>query len=158
VNCYQPNNEDNDIHIALGASSDTQECESVSAEISPHYRPTAWSDIGNFETKKGNLYVPNPTIASRLQAPTYRITGQLFFDASHTPCTCDVTKCGGNPRRATNWEIHPVYKIEVCKAGAACVENNDEDWVPFDTWWQHLSPAHLPRPHQHAVHEPKSRK
>jgi len=149
VNCYKPNNEDNDIHIALGLSTDTEECSSVSAEISPHYRPETWSSIGDFETQKSKKYIPNPAIASRLQAATYRITGQLFFDGSHKPCTCDITKCNGNPRRATNWEIHPVYNIEVCRAGTACDENDDNDWLAFDTWWKHLSPAHVPPVHEH---------
>jgi hypothetical protein len=133
VNCGLPSAGENDIHIALGPASGTQECASVTAEISPHYRPTSWNEIGNFAT--------DPKIASRLRDQTYRITGQLFFDGSHKTCPCSVTKCGGNPRRASLWEIHPVYKIEVCKAGTPCDDSKDSDWVAFDAWWNSPTPG-----------------
>lgn len=155
VNCNGKTEEDNDIHIALGAQPATQECASITAEISPHYRPATWNEIGHFEkwnpaTRK---YDPNPAIASRLQAHPYRFTGQLFFDSSHTPCPCG-TNC--NPIRASVWEIHPVYNIEVCKTGAACNENTDADWLAFDTWWKGLTPPQPPKPpHSHQPHEPK---
>ncbi len=152
VNCNGGKEQDNDIHIALGSQADSQECESVSAEISPHYRPASWNEIGHFEifnstTKK---YTPNPATASRLQAHPYRITGQLFFDASHAPCPCSKA-C--TPIRAAVWEIHPVYNIEVCK-GTTCDENTDSDWIAFDVWWKSLVPIKKvkgPHTHSHAA-------
>lgn len=125
VNCKDLTKEGNDIHMALVAARGMKECESVSAEILPHYRPLTWAEIGNFKD--------DAKIATRLQAQTYRITGQRFYDASHTPCGCTV-HC--SPDRSSDWEIHPVYSIEVCKAGAACDETKDSDWVDFDTWWK----------------------
>ena len=112
VNCNGGKEEDNDIHIALGSKAESQECESVSAEIAPHYRPASWNEIGHFETYNSSTrkYIPNPALASRLQAHPYRITGQLFFDASHAPCPCSKA-C--NPIRASVWEIHPVMKMAV---------------------------------------------
>ena len=154
VNCNGPNEEDNDIHIALGSEPGTEECSSVSAEISPHFRPASWNEIGHFETwdASNKQYIPNPAIASRLQAHPYRITGQLFFDASHAPCPCG-TAC--SPVRSSVWEIHPVYAIEVCKSGASCDENNDADWIAFDKWWGSLVPARKTRGrHSHRPHEP----
>jgi len=135
VNCNLGKEEENDIHIAFGSQADDKECGSVSAEISPHYRPGSWAEIGKFQTfdtatKKD---VVDQQLASRLRAQPYRITGQLFYDASHAPCPCG-TNC--NPSRASSWEIHPVYQIEVCKAGAACDESKDDDWIDFDTWWK----------------------
>ena len=156
VNCKKPTEEDNDIHVAFGATPNTQECGSVSAEITPHYRPASWNEIGHFETKKGNKYVPNPAYVSRLQAHPYRITGQLFFDASHQPCACGTASCSGNPLRASVWEIHPVYQIEVCKHASQCREENDSDWTSFDEWWNNLTPIQpaMP-PHTHQPHEKK---
>jgi hypothetical protein len=134
VNCNQPKEEDNDIHIAFGDRPDAPECESVTGEISPHFRPDSWSQIGNFQkldgTTKRNVH--NPGVAARLQAQPLRITGQLFFDSSHSPCPCG-TQC--NPVRASDWEIHPIYNIEVCKAGSPCDVNADADWIAFDAWW-----------------------
>ena len=156
VNCNALTEEGNDVHMALGAKPATQECDSISAEISPHYRPASWNEIGHFETWNPTTakYVANPAMASRLQSHAYRITGQLFFDASHAPCPCGVP-C--NPIRASVWEIHPVYKIEVCKAGASCDENADGDWIDFDSWWKGLAPMQpSKRPHSHGHHEPAS--
>jgi len=149
VNCNGGTEPKNDIHMAMGSTADAQECESVSAEISPHYRPKSWNEIGHFEIYNSSTheYVPNPALDARLTAHSYRVTGQLFFDASHTICPCGTT-C--KPTRASGWEIHPVYNIEVCKAGAACDEGTDSDWMAFDTWWNSLVPLKKPKPpHAH---------
>jgi hypothetical protein len=154
VNCNGATEEQNDIHIAFGSQPNTQECNSVSAEISPHFRPTSWNEIGHFEVFDNNTkqFVVNPQMAALLQAHPYRITGQVFFDASHAPCPCGTTHC--NPIRSSVWEIHPIYNIEVCKPGAQCNVNNDADWVSFDTWWNTLvKPQPLKPPHSHEAHE-----
>lgn len=149
VNCNGATAAKNDIHIAFVAQSDGKECESVTAEISPHYRPATWDQIGKFETYSSTTkkYTPDSAMAARLQAEPYRITGQLFFDASHEPCPCGTT-C--DPVRASVWEIHPVYAIEACKAGAACDETKDGDWIAFDDWWKGQVPIKKQRgPHTH---------
>jgi hypothetical protein len=150
VNCNNGAPSFNDIHIALGSLPSTQECASVTAEISPHYRPATWDEIGNFEVYSGGKYTVDPGTASRLQAHPYRITGQLFFDASHKPCPCGSLKC--EPLRSSVWEIHPVYRVEVCKAGTSCDETNDSDWLEFEAWWKSLAPLQpIKPPHTHAI-------
>jgi len=149
VNCNGGTELENDIHMAMGAAADTKECYSVSAEISPHFRPASWNEIGHYEhyNKSTKKYTPDPAMAARLHAHAYRITGQLFFDASHKVCPCGTT-C--TPVRASLWEIHPVYAIEVCKSGTTCDENKDEEWLAFDTWWHSLAPLKkLKGPHSH---------
>ena len=157
VNCNGATEALNDIHMALISTHDAPECESVSAEILPHYRPDSWNQIGNDEKYNSSTrrYTTNAAVDSRLKAHPYRITGQLFFDASHQVCPCG-TSC--SPIRASLWEIHPVYQIEVCKAASACDENNDSDWLAFDKWWNSLTPLTNPKgPHTHANHEAPSR-
>jgi hypothetical protein len=157
VNCNGATEELNDVHIAFGAQANTQECDSVTAEIIPHYRPASWNEIGHYERWNSSTrkYVPDPAMASRLTAHPYRVTGQLFFDASHSVCPCGTIHC--SPVRSSLWEIHPVYNIEVCKAGSPCDENNDADWLAFDTWWNSLTPlAKLKGPHTHTPLEPGS--
>jgi hypothetical protein len=153
VNCGDKTEEGNDVHIAFGSAADTQECDSVTAEISPHYRPASWNEIGHYETYNNatRKYTVDPQMAARLQAHPYRVTGQLFFDASHTACPCGKN-CA--PVRVSVWEIHPVYAIEVCRAGTACQESNDGDWLSFDSWWKSLTPVQpTPPPHRHVPHE-----
>jgi len=113
VNCKQPDKDSNDIHIVLAESDKEQdECNSVTAEMSPHFRPQVW----------------DPTNLTQRNAHLYRFTGQLFFDASHRPCSGGK----GSPKRSSLWEIHPVYTLEICSdPNNNCKVDSDENWVSF---------------------------
>jgi hypothetical protein len=114
VNCNIPGNATNDIHIVLMADpTDTDECHSTTAEMSPHYRPANWT----------------PATLNAIKTPI-RVRGQLFYDNSHVPCSGNSRP---NPKRASLWEIHPVYSLEVCKNPDLnhCRNSNDPtDWSP----------------------------
>lgn len=121
VNCQHPGNENNDIHIVLGQNAvpsgqkltEAQECASVTAEISPHFRPDVW----------------NPDNLNSRNAHLFRFTGQLFFDAAHRPC---VGGTGANPKRIAIWEVHPVYAVDICADAANnCTASSDQNWVPL---------------------------
>jgi hypothetical protein len=143
VNCMIPGNPTNDIHInlvqqpapsapsphdpnhdALAAARDRALCQAVVAEVIPHYRPAVWEQ----EQLR--------TVANQ-QIPV-RISGQLFFDASHFPCNGDEPQRGESLRRASLWEIHPVYSIDVCRETTlrACRADDEAAWVPLDQWVQ----------------------
>jgi len=111
VNCNIPGRTTNDIHIVLLQDLKQDECLSTTAEMSPHYRPPGWTD------KKLNATTGHPV----------RISGQLFFDGSHSPCTATSRP---NPKRASVWEIHPVYSVEVCSQTtiAAC-QSSTAKWT-----------------------------
>jgi hypothetical protein len=119
VNCNQLGMDKNDIHIVLmplDATEHTSECDSVTAEMIPHFRPAAWNDL--------DLRTPteNPV----------RLTGPLFYDNSHTACVDGK----GSPARRTVWEIHPAYGLEVCQktTEAECKVDSTTAWVPYDQW------------------------
>lgn len=116
VNCNMSGNAPNDIHIVLMSDpNDTDECHSTTAEMSPHYRPTNWT----------------PDKLNALGKPV-RIKGQLFYDNSHSICT---EHSRPNPKRASLWEIHPVYSLEVCQLGDLdqCRNStNPSDWVALE--------------------------
>ncbi len=106
-----------DIHISLVSSPDeTSECSSVVAEMSPHHRPDSWTH-GNVEK------------VAKAKLPV-RVTGQLYFDSSHFPCSGGKSAGQGNPSRVSLWEIHPIYKFEVCTADC----DGDGTWVTLDKW------------------------
>ncbi len=117
VNCNIPGSSTNDIHIVLMPDpNDTDECHSTTAEISPHYRPASWT----------------PENLRALGKPV-RVDGQLFYDGSHTPCSGSSRP---NPKRASLWEIHPVYSLEVCEMtdlNQCRNSTNPADWTPLDT-------------------------
>lgn len=117
VNCNKKGAVNNDIHISLGKHPDDDLCDTVTAEITPHFRPDAWT--------KDNLI--------GLGARPVRITGQLFFDASHKPCSNGQ---GAAPQRVSVWEIHPVYAIDVCRNRKlpSCDPNDDSKWETLDSW------------------------
>jgi len=112
VNCKQKPAESNDIHIMLGQNSNQDEaCNSVTAEMSPHFRPDTWT----------------PNNMNRNNARLFRFTGPLFFDASHRPCKGST---GPNPKRSTIWEIHPVYGVEICgDTRNSCKVDSNENWI-----------------------------
>jgi hypothetical protein len=117
VNCHETGEEGNDIHVALSQNETDDECLSVTAEISPHFRPEAWTSLVGLD----------------LQNRPLRFTGQLFFDASHVPCRPGKQI---NPKRSSLWEIHPVYAIDVCKSKqtARCKASDESMWQAFDAW------------------------
>ncbi len=99
------------------------ECESITGELSPHHRPIDWDELGRMTKSPASQKMVGAQAKLKLrdlQRPL-RIRGQLFFDASHVPCA-NAAPVGTNPARRSNWEIHPIYSIEVCsfKTRAQC--------------------------------------
>ena len=108
-----------DIHISLVAdegSTHGDECASMVVEMSPHHRPEVWTATNLLKVAGQHARV--------------RATGQLFFDSSHSRCV-DGERVGSDPARFTNWEIHPIYKFDVCDADDCTVATN---WMSFEDW------------------------
>ena len=116
VNCELKGDQNNDIHIPIVQVAGADECSSVTAEISPHYRPGVWT----------------ATNVNKPKVPL-RFTGQLLFDAEHRPCRGTTVE---EPKRQSVWEIHPVYAIDVCTANtiSACQGDDAKAWIPLDAW------------------------
>ena len=114
VNCNEFLNETNDIHIPLVQTAGADECTSVTAEMSPHARPVGWTPA-----------------ALNVAGQVVRVTGQLFFDGSHSPCVGGK----GSPKRASLWEIHPVYALDVCsgKSISECPVDDESKWHPLES-------------------------
>jgi len=124
VNCGKPpqtqvpNTPSNhDIHISLGESKGDSECSGIVAEMIPHHRPTAWSADNVLKVKNASLPV--------------HVTGQLMFDSSHVPCQ-GSSPVGKNPARVSLWEVHPIYKFEVCTSGC----QGAGQWESLEQWLQ----------------------
>ena len=118
VNCNFHGEANNDVHFDLLQDTDEEACFSVTAEISPHHR------TGHYEV---------PILRHhRVSERPVRVTGHLFFDASHKPCLDGEPQ--ENLKRISLWEIHPVYSIEVCrrKTMEACRVDNNSAWIPIE--------------------------
>jgi hypothetical protein len=131
VNCDLSGDDNNDIHLTMRTTSGLilkkpaklpdPRCNSVSAEISPHFRPDAWDKLA--AASSNSTFTKYPL----------RITGVLTFDAEHMPCVAGKPH-SGSPVRISVWEIHPVYAVDVCKFTtlARCDASDDSAWTPFD--------------------------
>jgi len=117
VNCKRARNEHKDIHVDVVRTKGEPACRSITVEVIPHFRPELW-EVENL----------------RLIEHPVRFTGHLFYDASHTPCKGDNDRV--SPKRASNWEIHPVYAIDVCRSKqlSRCSARNKNMWIPLDSW------------------------
>jgi hypothetical protein len=93
----------------------SREQESVTAEFTPRVR----LDHPNFTREK-----VQPLIAKRpKKALLVRVTGLLLFDSEHFI---------RNPLvRKTNWEIHPVFKLEFCETDN-CTVGSNAGWKSLD--------------------------
>jgi len=114
VNCGVTGAETNDFHIELSSSRQpSSRCNVVVAEMSPHFRPEGW----------------NVKALNKLRKPV-RVTGQLFFDASHKACK-NGQPLPQQPVRNSLWEIHPVYGFDVCANSSlsACRFDDDAVWT-----------------------------
>jgi hypothetical protein len=131
VNCDLSGDLNNDIHITFRttaglilkrpAGSTDPRCNSVSAEVSPHFRPAAWQKLASASSNA--VFKKNPL----------RITGVLTYDSEHKPCI-NGKPSSGSPVRISVWEIHPVYAVDVCKNTtlSKCDPTNNSVWTPFD--------------------------
>jgi hypothetical protein len=124
VNCKRRGRENNDIHIVLAESKTVNFCNSITAEMSPHFRPEDW-DSGVLED---------------LGRPV-RLTGHLFFDGSHVPCRSGNP---ASPARVSVWEIHPVYQVDVCSntSLSGCPFDDESKWVPLNEFATQDEAAH----------------
>ncbi|MEP6741119.1 MAG: hypothetical protein ABJB61_01365 [bacterium] len=139
VNCKAKTLKRNDIHIALSRTkagamdtSEASECETVTAEISPHHRSAIYNRfdsnpkdfLNGKKQKAGQDKLKGQPLP--LKGARVRLTGQLFFDASHSaPCRNGQ----GAPPRLSIWEVHPVFAIEV-------FETTQSKFIPFEDWAQ----------------------
>jgi hypothetical protein len=119
VNCEKNVPDDpayHDIHISVvDSATNADECSGVVVEMIPHHRPAAWTQANVQAAADKHVLV--------------RVTGQLMFDSSHTPCIGGAVQ-EGDPKRASLWEVHPVYKFEVCPTGTC----TDTGWTALESW------------------------
>ena len=115
-NCGSTTVNEVDIHIHLVETPGTSLCNGIVGEMTPHYRPTAWH-----WTKFRDMATSGWPV---------RVTGQLFFDGSHKPCK-NGQAGARDPARVSVWEIHPIYRFEVC-VDEHCDQSSS--WVTVDKW------------------------
>jgi hypothetical protein len=105
-----------DIHISIVDTPGAAECGGIVAEMIPHDRPASWTPTLVNKVAESGLLV--------------RLTGNLMFDSSHSPCQ-NGTALSGDPSRASLWEVHPIYKFEVCTQSDC---RSGDGWIALESW------------------------
>lgn len=132
VNCDNDGPENNDVHLYLSrVKNEADDCNSVTAEISPHSRPATWNDLAALHSTAAT-HAWTKIQQANLARPL-RFTGHLMFDAAHQPCRPGHA---ASPGRFSAWEIHPVYGIDVCSltSWASCPVDDETVWTPLNVW------------------------
>jgi len=122
ANCDLPHQVDQDNHIVLvdprvkNPTMDRDEIRSVTAEFTPRVR---LDNHPNFNRRK-----LNGLIRSGGGKLLVRVTGLLMFDSKHFFHDSLI--------RDTDWEVHPVLKMEFCPSDKTCRADSDENWKDLD--------------------------
>jgi len=121
VNCKLTDEPSNDYHINITPAENSDETQGIVVEMipqDPHRKNKDWT--------------LDKLTRIRAQQLQVKIQGRLFFDSEHEPNT-QKGKAGGNPRRFSVWEIHPLLSFFVCVSGR-CTQSAGwkalEDWTP----------------------------
>jgi hypothetical protein len=119
-NCELSHTVDNDVHLVLvGDAENDGEETSVTAEITPRIRAKGHPDwlFKNVNDLEGEFV---------------KVTGWLMLDTKHIRQTHRLSGERGNNGlvRATNWEVHPVTKLEVCQKSVSACKSGD-GWQEF---------------------------
>lgn len=108
-NCNLKEDENNDFHLVTGHKKTTPEDDSITAEITPRFRPDGWTLTKLQKLAKDKAFV--------------RLTGYLMLDTQHLN--------SNSPARVTDWELHPLTAMQVCTGSiTSCKAGNN---------WQRLS-------------------
>ena len=119
-NCELPHPVNTDIHIVLVGDTETDgEETSVTAEITPRIRANGHPDwlFKNVNDLEGEFV---------------KVTGWLMLDTKHIKQTHSLPNEHIHKAlvRATNWEVHPVTKLEVCQKSVTACRSGD-GWEDF---------------------------
>jgi hypothetical protein len=110
TNCKLAGEDNNDFHLDLVSFKDAVKATAVTAEITPRLRKPGWEFEKLDYLGEEKFYV--------------RVTGWYLLDTMHI----------ANPiTRATNWEIHPVTKFEVCTLTKFKCDQG-QGWVLLEDW------------------------
>jgi hypothetical protein len=119
VNCNLPNQANNDFHISLALRPGNSEFQGVVVEMIPHDRPDEWN-------------LPKLRKVKR-QALKVMVVGGLFYDNDHVVNSDPTDDLGGEPKRFSLWEIHPITQFFVCqRAGNSCRPTNVHQWTKLE--------------------------
>lgn len=119
VNCRLKGEKNNDFHIPIARRWTHTEFQAIVVEMIPQDRLGGWS-------------------LDRLQAIAeqgrhVRVRGGLFYDNEHVVNDDPDNPKGGQPKRFSLWEVHPITEFSVCKRPkTVCARDNSDLWQKIE--------------------------
>lgn len=117
VNCKLKTQANNDFHLNLASDPDLSEFESIVVEMIPRNRNPEWT-------------VPKLKRVAEARRRVLAV-GHLFYDNLHRVNKNSRRNIGGQPKRFSLWEIHPVTEFYVCEK-ARCDADDTDDWTRLE--------------------------
>ena len=122
VNCKLTGTEKNDFHISIVENAGEDEFRGIVVEMIPQDRNAAWT-LAKLKTIKQ-------------QKKRVLIVGALFYDNIHIVNDDPSHSIGGQPKRTSLWEVHPITRFFVCmKATNNCSATSTgatSGWKPLE--------------------------
>jgi hypothetical protein len=119
VNCRLKGKANNDFHIPIARGAGDSEFEGVVVEMIPQDRPNGWT----LEKLRRIAQESRPVL----------IRGQLLYDNMHLVNDDQDHVKGGQPKRFSLWEIHPVSEFLVCmRDDKTCDPGTGEQWTRLE--------------------------
>jgi len=118
VNCKLTGTTNNDFHITIADDPSSDEFAGIVVEMTPQVRKKAWT-------------LKALAAAETLQRPVLAV-GQLFYDNKHHVNDDPENPTGGDPKRFSLFEVHPITAFFVCKTTEQCDPNRATDWLALE--------------------------
>jgi hypothetical protein len=117
VNCGLKGLSNNDIHISIVPDLGDEEFDGIVVEMIPQDRPEQWTPGALGKVAKAEQKV--------------MVVGQLFYDSVHRVNKNAKKPIGGQPKRMSLWELHPVTEFYVCTADD-CTAGSKKGWTKLE--------------------------
>jgi len=118
VNCNLHGASNNDIHITIASEAGSDEMDGFVVEMIPENRPDAWTKVALEDVEHSEQQV--------------RVVGQLFYDSKHHVNDDPDNPSGGDPKRMSLFEVHPITKFLVCDRAKKCDPTNEAGWTKLE--------------------------
>ena len=124
VNCRLKGSANNDFHIPVAKEVDDTEFDGIVVEMIPQ----------DEHRTSGEWTIRKLTQVQSDERPVL-IRGQLFYDNEHLVNDDEENPKGGQPKRSSLWEIHPVTQMLVCNtSNKQCDAANEDQWTPIERY------------------------
>lgn len=117
VNCNLTAKDSNDFHITIAPAASDTEFDGIVVEMIPQNRPDGWTTDKLAKITKSKKKV--------------MVVGTLLYDNLHRVNANPNSVLGGQPKRFSLWEVHPITAFYVCPK-SKCSASDVSQWTKLE--------------------------